>query len=70
MRPFARLRGGQSVQSCAFHPTKPHFLVATMRSVRIYDLQKQAQVKQLISGAKWISSVTVCLGCEVVDQWL
>ncbi|CAK8986572.1 unnamed protein product [Durusdinium trenchii] len=59
MRPFARLRGGQQVQSCAFHPSKPHFLVATMRSVRIYDLQKQAQVKQLISGAKWISSVTV-----------
>ncbi|CAE7398295.1 bop1, partial [Symbiodinium sp. CCMP2456] len=59
MRPFAKLRGGQQVQSCAFHPTKPHFLVATMRSVRIYDLQKQTQLKQLISGAKWISSVTV-----------
>eukprot|EP00434_Breviolum_minutum_P017095 symbB.v1.2.015086.t1/scaffold1118.1/size136889/9 len=59
MRPFARLRGGQQVQSCAFHPSKPHFMVATMRSVRIYDLQKQAHVKQLISGAKWISSVTV-----------
>lgn len=59
MRPFAKLRGGQQVQSCAFHPSKPHFMVATMRSVRIYDLQKQAQVKQLISGAKWISSVTV-----------
>ncbi|CAJ1402027.1 unnamed protein product [Effrenium voratum] len=59
MRPFARLRGGQQVQSCAFHPSKPHFMVATMRSVRIYDLQKQAQIKQLISGAKWISSITV-----------
>lgn len=59
MRPFAKLKGGQQVQSCAFHPTKPHFLVATMKSVRIYDLQKQSQLKQLISGAKWISSITV-----------
>mmetsp|Transcript_46714 Transcript_46714/g.130049 ORF Transcript_46714/g.130049 Transcript_46714/m.130049 type:complete len:760 (-) Transcript_46714:90-2369(-) len=58
MRPFSKLKGGQ-VQSCAFHPTKPHFLVASMRSVRIYDLQKQQQLKQLVSGAKWISSVSV-----------
>jgi ribosome biogenesis protein ERB1 len=58
MRPFAKLKGGQ-VQSCAFHPTKPHFLVATMRSVRIYDLQKQQPLKQLVSGAKWISSISV-----------
>jgi len=58
MRPFSKLKGGQ-VQSCAFHPTKPHFIVATMRSVRIYDLQKQEHLKQLVSGARWISSVTV-----------
>lgn len=58
MRPFAKVKGGQ-VQSCAFHPTQPHFLIATKQSVRIYDLQKQTQLKQLISGAKWISSVTV-----------
>mmetsp|Transcript_116597 Transcript_116597/g.293275 ORF Transcript_116597/g.293275 Transcript_116597/m.293275 type:complete len:150 (+) Transcript_116597:1-450(+) len=30
-----------------------------MRSVRIYDLQKQEHLKQLVSGAKWISSITV-----------
>jgi len=58
MRPFAKVKGG-SVQSCAFHPTKPHFLVATMKSVRVYDLQKQQPLKQLISGAKWISSISV-----------
>lgn len=58
MRPFSKLKGGQ-VQSCAFHPSKPHFIVATMRSVRIYDLQKQEHLKQLVSGAKWISSITV-----------
>lgn len=58
MRPFAKIKGGL-VQSCAFHPTKPHFLVATMRNVRIYDLLAQRQLKLLISGAKWISSVSV-----------
>eukprot|EP00928_Gymnodinium_smaydae_P020453 TRINITY_DN17902_c0_g2_i1.p1 TRINITY_DN17902_c0_g2~~TRINITY_DN17902_c0_g2_i1.p1 ORF type:complete len:733 (-),score=140.95 TRINITY_DN17902_c0_g2_i1:349-2547(-) len=58
MRPFAKLKGG-SVQSCAFHPSKPHFLVATKTSVRIYDLQKQQPLKQLVSGAKWISSISV-----------
>jgi len=58
MRPFAKVKGG-IVQSCAFHPSKPHFLVATMRSVRVYDLQKQVPLKQLVSGAKWISSITV-----------
>lgn len=58
MRPFSKMKGG-SVQACSFHPTKPHFLVATKMSVRIYDLQKQEQLKQLISGAKWIGSLTV-----------
>jgi len=58
MRPFSKVKGGQ-VQSCAFHPNKPHFLVATKSSVRIYDLQKQTPLKQLISGAKWISSISV-----------
>lgn len=58
MRPFSKLKGGQ-VQACAFHPSKPHFMVATKLSVRIYDLQQQTQLKQLISGAKWIGSITV-----------
>jgi len=58
MRPFAKLKGGQ-VQACAFHPNKPHFFVATKLSVRVYDLQKQVQLRQLISGAKWISSISV-----------
>merc|ERR1712078_883231 len=30
-----------------------------MRSVQIYDLQKQQKLKQLVSGAKWISSISV-----------
>eukprot|EP00929_Paragymnodinium_shiwhaense_P050506 TRINITY_DN2541_c0_g1_i1.p1 TRINITY_DN2541_c0_g1~~TRINITY_DN2541_c0_g1_i1.p1 ORF type:complete len:740 (-),score=206.06 TRINITY_DN2541_c0_g1_i1:189-2408(-) len=58
MRPFSKLKGGEC-QAAAFHPLKPHFLVATKKSVRIYDLQKQEPLKQLISGAKWIGSITV-----------
>jgi len=58
MRPFAKLKGGH-VQSCAFHPSNPHFLVATKTGVRIYDLQKQQPLKHLVSGAKWISSISV-----------
>lgn len=58
MRPFSKLKGGQ-VQSCAFHPSKPHFLVATKTGVRIFDLQKQTALKHLVSGAKWISSITM-----------
>lgn len=65
MRPFSKLKGGQ-VQTAAFHPTKPHFLVATMRSVRIYDLQKQNQLKQLVSGARWIASLSVHPGGDHV----
>jgi ribosome biogenesis protein ERB1 len=58
MRPFSKLKGGQ-VQACAFHPSKPHFFVATKTGVRIFDLQKQGALKQLVSGAKWISSITM-----------
>lgn len=65
MRPFSKVKGGQ-VQTCAFHPSKPHFFIATKLSVRIYDLQKQTQLKQLISGAKWISSISVHPGGDNV----
>jgi len=64
MRPFNKLKG--QVQNCAFHPTKPHFLVATKTSVRIYDLLKQQPLKHLVSGAKWISSVSVHPGGDHV----
>ncbi|KAJ1668193.1 Ribosome biogenesis protein erb1, partial [Coemansia sp. RSA 25] len=39
-RPFRKLKG--AVQSIMFHPTKPWFLVATQRYVRIYNLMQQA----------------------------
>lgn len=46
-------------QAISFHPTKPWFLVATQRHVRVYDLLEQKQVKRLVSGMKWISSLAV-----------
>ncbi|KAJ1724245.1 Ribosome biogenesis protein erb1 [Coemansia erecta] len=56
-RPFRSLKG--AVQSIRFHPTRPWFLVATQRYVRIYNLMQQALVKTLQPGVKWISSVDV-----------
>ncbi|KAJ2673526.1 Ribosome biogenesis protein erb1 [Coemansia sp. RSA 1085] len=56
-RPFRKLKG--AVQSVCFHPTRPWFLVATQRYVRIYNLAQQQLIKTLQPGAKWISSLDV-----------
>ncbi|KAJ2003461.1 Ribosome biogenesis protein erb1 [Coemansia thaxteri] len=56
-RPFRKLKG--AVQCIMFHPTKPWFLVATQRYVRIYNLMQQALIKTLQPGVKWISSIDV-----------
>ncbi len=42
-----------------FHPTKPHFFVATHHTVFQYNLQKQTVISKYASGAKWISSIAV-----------
>lgn len=55
--PFRRLRG--LAQTCAFHPSKPLFFIATRQSIRIYDLQQQKLHKDLKPGARWISSIDV-----------
>ncbi|GAA6034052.1 hypothetical protein JCM8097_000668 [Rhodosporidiobolus ruineniae] len=55
--PFAKLKG--EVQKVQFHPTRPHFFVATQRHVRIYDLMKQQLVKTLNPGLRWISSLDI-----------
>lgn len=55
--PFSRLKG--VVQCVAFHPTRPHFLVATERAVRIYDLMAKGLVKQLQPNVRHVSSVDV-----------
>ena len=52
--PLRRLKG--LVQATQFSPTKPWFVVATQRSIRIYDLSKQTLLKVLQPGARYISS--------------
>ncbi|KAF7540888.1 hypothetical protein G7054_g1069 [Neopestalotiopsis clavispora] len=55
--PFRKLPG--LPQTAAFHPTGPLFFVATQRTIRCYDLQRQELVKALQPGARWISSFDI-----------
>ncbi|CAL1702299.1 unnamed protein product [Somion occarium] len=55
--PFKKVKG--AVQLVLFHPTKPHFFVATQRYVRIYNLAEQKLLKTLQAGIRWISSMDV-----------
>lgn len=55
--PFRKLPGlPQAVQ---FHPSRPLFFVATQRTIRSYDLQKQELAKIIQPGARWISSFDI-----------
>jgi ribosome biogenesis protein ERB1 len=42
-----------------FHPTKPYFVVATQKHLRLYNLIHQKLLKTFTSGVKYISSVSV-----------
>ncbi|OBZ77104.1 Ribosome biogenesis protein ERB1 [Grifola frondosa] len=55
--PFKKIKG--SVQLVLFHPSKPHFFVATQRYVRLYNLAEQKLLKTLSPGIRWISSMDV-----------
>jgi len=57
-QPFSKNKGGE-VQRAIFHPTKPFLFVATKEHIRVYHLVKQAMVKRLLSGCKWISSIDI-----------
>jgi ribosome biogenesis protein ERB1 len=56
-QPFSKAKG-ESQLAC-FHPNKPFLFVASQQHVRIYHLVKQALVKRLITGCRWISSMDV-----------
>ncbi|XP_077362292.1 ribosome biogenesis protein bop1 [Festucalex cinctus] len=62
--PFRRNKG--LVQCVRFHPLRPYLLVATQRSVRIYNLLKQEMSKKLHANSKWISSMDVHPGGDHV----
>lgn len=55
--PFRRLPG--LPQTAHFHPSRPIIFVATQRTIRSYDLQRQELVKILQPGARWISSFDI-----------
>ena len=55
--PFKKQKG--EVQRVAFHPSRPHFFVATQRYIRVYDLLAQSLIKTLNPGLKWISSIDI-----------
>jgi ribosome biogenesis protein ERB1 len=57
-QPFSKNKGGE-VQKACFHPNKPFLFVATKEHIKIYHLVKQAMVKRLLSGCKWISSIDI-----------
>jgi len=56
-QPFGKAKG--EAQVACFHPNKPFLFVANQQHIRIYNLVKQAMVKRLISGSRWISSLDV-----------
>ncbi len=55
--PFSNAKG--LVQKVSFHPTKPYFLVATQRHVKIYNLATQKHVRTLQCSTKFISSIDI-----------
>ncbi|KAI1333102.1 BOP1NT domain-containing protein [Xylariaceae sp. FL0255] len=56
--PFRKLPGG-APQAASFHPSRPLFFVATQRTIRCYDLQRQELVKTVQPGCRWISSFDI-----------
>ncbi|KAJ8126540.1 hypothetical protein O1611_g7099 [Lasiodiplodia mahajangana] len=56
--PFRKLPGG-AAQTASFHPSRPLFFVATQRTIRCYDLQRQELVKTIQPGCRWISSFDI-----------
>ncbi|KAF6762762.1 ribosome biogenesis protein ERB1 [Ephemerocybe angulata] len=46
--PFRKIKG--AVQLVLFHPTMPHFFVATQQYVRLYNLAEQKLIKTLMPG--------------------
>eukprot|EP00916_Digyalum_oweni_P001818 GHVL01003494.1.p1 GENE.GHVL01003494.1~~GHVL01003494.1.p1 ORF type:complete len:709 (+),score=93.93 GHVL01003494.1:34-2160(+) len=57
LSPFKKNKGAL-IQRVQFDRSRPLLFVATQRSVKIYNLRTQQLVKSLMSGAKWIGSIS------------
>ena len=55
--PFSKTAG--KIQAVNFHPSRPFLFVATQQSVKLYNLIEQKLVKKLLSGCKWLSSMSI-----------
>lgn len=55
--PFRKSKG--IVVAASFHPLRPQLIVATQRTVRIYDLAAQQLVKKLMPGARMLATLDV-----------
>ncbi|NWH84623.1 BOP1 protein, partial [Aegithalos caudatus] len=62
--PFRKIPG--MIQCVQFHPVRPYFLVASQRSVRVYNLLRQELSRKLQSNCQWISSMAVHPGGDNV----
>lgn len=58
--PFQKMPG--IPRSARFHPTRPHLVLATQKSVRIYDLLKHGLVKKMLPGVQSVSSLALHSG--------
>lgn len=55
--PFKKMPG--IMRAVRFHPTRPHLVLATQKSVRIYDLARREQVQRLTPGVLSLSSLAL-----------
>eukprot|EP01064_Diplonema_japonicum_P038509 TRINITY_DN9363_c0_g1_i2.p1 TRINITY_DN9363_c0_g1~~TRINITY_DN9363_c0_g1_i2.p1 ORF type:complete len:727 (+),score=149.80 TRINITY_DN9363_c0_g1_i2:54-2234(+) len=58
--PFKRFK--ENVQSLSFHPTQPYLLIATRRTVRMYNLVQSQLIKKFKGTVDSVSSVDVHAG--------
>jgi len=49
----------ERVQKVLFHPNKPILFIANKKNVDVYHLLKQARIRQLPTGSKWVSSMAI-----------
>jgi ribosome biogenesis protein ERB1 len=58
--PFRKMPG--LMRAVRFHPTRPHLVLVTQKTVRIYDLAKKEHLKKLMPGVQSLTSVAVHSG--------
>ncbi|GFT62650.1 ribosome biogenesis protein bop1 [Nephila pilipes] len=55
--PFEKIKG--NVQCVMFHPLRPFFFMATLKTIKSYNLIKQEVSKTIVGNCRWISSMAI-----------